>query len=72
MHWLNSRTLPRAPKRPDKQILYVVHYSDGTTAYMRVPPKDASFKSLVSKIALERQSRGELPPGEITNLVRAR
>jgi hypothetical protein len=62
-----------AKRRPDKQVLFVVHYRDGSRSFMRVPPRLAMFGASppVLKLARERQSTGELPAGDIATLVRA-
>ena len=70
MQW-DSRT--GAKRRPDKQVLFVVQYRDGSRSFMRVPPRLAMFgvSPPVLQLARERQSRGELPAGDIATLVRA-
>ena len=62
-----------AKRRPDKQVLFVVHYGDGSRSFTRVPPRLAMFGAspAVLQLACERQSKGELPAGDIANLVRA-
>jgi hypothetical protein len=63
---------PRRTK--DHQVLFVVRYRDQPDAYMRVPPALANFgvSPPVLRAALERQALGEIPPGEIVAVVRAR
>jgi hypothetical protein len=53
--------------------MFVVRYRDGGHGYMRVEPSAAQFGSqFVSTIAVERQRNGELPTGEIVEIVRSR
>ena len=61
-----------APRRPDKQVLFVVCYGDGSRSFMRVPPALAVFGASPSvlRLARERQSKGELPAGDMATLVR--
>jgi hypothetical protein len=70
MTW-DNRTFAR--RRPDKQVLFVVHYGDGSRSFVRVPPHLATFgvSPAVLRLARERQSNGELPAGDIATLVRA-
>jgi hypothetical protein len=72
MHWKNSTIPARAPRRPDKHVLFAIRYKDGSSAYIRIPPESAVYASRVSNIALEQQARGEIPLGEIAAVVRAR
>ncbi len=70
MSWaLNGN--PRA-RRPDRQVLFVVQYRDGSRAFVRVPPNLAIFGASpqVLRLTKERQAKGEIPPGEIAGLVR--
>ena len=52
----------------------MVRYRDQPDAYMRVPPALANFGASppILRAALERQALGEIPPGEIVAVVRAR
>jgi len=61
-------------RRRDKQVLFVVRYRDQPDAYVRIPPTLASFGASppVFRVALERQARGEIPAGDIVEIVRAR
>ena len=71
MSWSSSTVTKR---RLDRQVLFVVHYRDGSKAYMRVPLELATFGGglpSVLRLAHERQTSGELPPGQIEKLVRA-
>jgi hypothetical protein len=59
-----------ARRRPDNQVLFVVHYRDGSRAFMCVPPRLAMFGAspAVLQLARENQSTGALPGGEIEKL----
>ena len=61
-------------RKKDRQVLFVVRYRDQPDAYVRIPPALASFGSfaLSNEGSLERQARGEIPPGDIVGVVRAR
>ena len=55
---------------PPKTNIFVVHYRDGSRAFMRVPPRLAMFGASppVLQLAREHQSTGALPGGEIEKL----
>jgi len=61
-------------RRPDKQQMFVVRFTDGKSAYTRIAPNIAMFgvSPAVMRIVSERQSRGEIPAGDILEVVRAR
>jgi hypothetical protein len=61
-------------RRPDKQQMFVVRFADGSSAYTRIAPHIATFgvSPAVMRIVAERQSRGEIPAGNILEIVRAR
>ena len=61
-------------RRRDAQKLFVVNYADGSRAFLRVSREIAVFgvSPPVMKLAREVQARGEIPAGEIANLVAAR
>jgi hypothetical protein len=66
-------TTPGRRRTVDRHVMFVVRYRDGAHAYMRIEPSAVQFGSqLVPTIALERQRKGELPNGEIVEIVRAR
>ena len=54
--------------------MFVVRFADGKSAYTRIAPNIAMFgvSPAVMKIVAERQSRGEIPAGDILEVVRAR
>ena len=60
-------------RRPDKQQMFV-RFAYGKSAYMRITPNIAMFgvSPVVMRILSERQSRGEIPAGDILEVVRAR
>ena len=72
--WQHQSEASWPRRRKDHQVLFVVRYRDQPDAYMRVPPALANFGASppVLRAALERQALGEIPPGEIVAVVRAR
>src|SRR5215212_8210651 len=55
-HWgmtWDNRTFAR--RRPDKQVLFVVCYGDGSRSFMRVPPQLAMFGASPSVLGLARE-----------------
>jgi hypothetical protein len=54
--------------------MFVVRFADGSSAYTRIAPHIATFgvSPAVMRIVAERQSRGEIPAGNILEIVRAR
>ena len=72
--WQHQSEASWQRRKKDHQVLFVVRYRDQPDAYMRVPPPLANFGASprVLRAALERQAQGEIPPGEIVAVVRAR
>jgi hypothetical protein len=72
--WQHQSEASWPRRKKDHQVLFVVRYRDQPDAYMRVPPTLANFGASppVLRAALERQALGEIPPGEIVAVVRAR
>ena len=64
----------RTLRRPDPQTMFAVRFADGTTAYTRVAPKLASFgvSPAVRRVVSELQMTGEVPCGDILEIVRVR
>jgi hypothetical protein len=64
----------RTFRRADPQTMFAVRFADGTTAYTRVAPKLASFGAspAVHRLVAERQITGEVPPGDILEIIRVR
>jgi len=59
---------------PDRHVLFAVRLADGTSSYTRVAPNIATFgvTPAVMRLVAERQSRGEIPAGDIVEVVRVR
>lgn len=58
---------------PAKSVIFLVNYDDSRTAYLWVDtPSKASDSRAVEGIARAQQSRGTLPPGNITSIRRVR
>jgi hypothetical protein len=56
-----------------KTIMYSLGFSDGRTGYVVVPQELAEHgDENVARIARERQSRGEVPAGDIITVKRVR
>ena len=72
--WQHQSEASWPRRKKDHQVLFVVRYRDQPDAYMRVPPALANFGASppILRAALERQALGEIPPGEIVAVVRAR
>ena len=58
-------------RRRDTHVLYAVHYEDGGSGYVRVPPEiaNAYSNSGILEVCREAQSKGELRLGKITSVV---
>ncbi len=53
-------------RRRDTQVMFVVSYEDGHSAYLRIAPQSVSFgNAIVADIARDRQTAGDLPAGRI-------
>ena len=66
---------PKRPqRRPDKHVLFVVQYRDGSRSFLRIPPSVAAFGAgpAALRYAAEEQSSGRLQPGTIERLIRVR
>lgn len=61
-------------RRPDRQVMFVVRYSDGSSAYTRIAPNLETFgvSPAVMRLVAERQRRGEIPPGDVVEVVKVR
>lgn len=67
----NARTF--RPRGTDNQVMFLIRYVDGRSAYVRVNPKAADHGELVIKgIARARQATGEIPEGEIVSVQRVK
>ena len=60
-------------RKRDHNIMFVVSYEDGQTAYITVRPKLLEHGDhVVGGIVRERQAKGEIPEGEIKGVKRVR
>ena len=61
------------PRGTDNQLMFLVRYADGRSAFVRVNPKAADHGELAIKgIARARQATGEIPEGEIVSVQRVK
>jgi len=62
------------PRRPDRHVMVVVLYRDGSRSFLRIPPTVAAFGAGpgAMRFAVEEQLCGRLQPGKIERLVRVR
>ena len=61
------------PRTRDTKVMVAVRYSNGRSAYIRVPPETARHGSLVLlDVARERQEAGEIPGGTIVSVKQVR
>ena len=60
-------------RRPDKHVMFVVSFQDGSRGFVRIPPELAQFgagSSAMLEYAAEQQRQGRLQPGKIAKLIR--
>ena len=62
------------PRRPDRHVMFVVLYRDGSRSFVRIPPSIAAFGAgpVAMRFAADEQRRGRLQPGTIERLARVR
>ena len=62
------------PKRYTRtnSTMFAAHYDDGRTAYFVMEKRSAGDDHLAGPAARERQTRGELPEGQIVRVKRVR
>jgi hypothetical protein len=61
-------------RRPDRHVLFAVRLADGSSAYTRIAPNLATFgvSPGVMRLVAERQASGEIPAGDVVEIVRVR
>jgi hypothetical protein len=60
-------------RRRDPNVMFAVHYDDGRTAYITVPPRLLAISDyLVPHVARDRQAKGQIPEGSIAKVKRVR
>jgi hypothetical protein len=60
------------PGQPrDNQVMLVIRFQSGPDSYVRVPPHIAEAPATQSMMELvrQRQACGELPPGEVAQII---
>lgn len=63
----NARTF--RPRGTDNQVMFVLRYADGRSAYLRVDRKVGDHGELaVMEVAKASQATGEVPAGEIVSV----
>jgi hypothetical protein len=66
--------LGKAPyRRPDRHVMFVVTFRDGTRDFLRVPPEVAAVGGIAAiRFAAGEQRDGRFRSGEIDRLIRVR
>jgi hypothetical protein len=53
-------------RRPDPNIMFMVSYADGRSAYFMAPPRETDLGDFLARsIANDRQASGAIPAGRI-------
>ena len=60
-------------RRPDPNVMFMVSYGDGRSAYFMVTPQQIRSGDFIARsIATDRQASGEIPAGRIVAVRRVR